>query len=215
MPIVPGVAEEIWHELMEGNHRFCDGRMMQRQLRSQREFLAAGQRPKAIVIGCSDSRVPPELVFDQSLGDLFVIRAAGNVVDTIALGSVEYAVEHLGSRLVIVLGHDRCGAVQAACAGTATSSPNLSAIMLELKPSVQECSRKTGATLIRDVVEKNALRVTKTLVYRSAVLRGAVDAGNLQILAARYDLLTGDVSRVEAQDEFPVISPAETVTHSA
>ena len=203
LSLAPGIAEEIWHELLDGNHRFCDGRMTQYKVRSQRESLTTGQRPKAIIIGCSDSRVPPELVFDQSLGDLFVVRAAGNVVDAIALGSVEYAVEHLGTRLVIVLGHDRCGAVQAACSGSATASPNLNAIMAELRPSVIECSSHKGAALVRDVVEKNALRVSNTLLYKSAVLRKTHDHGDLQIIAARYDLLTGDVSRIEPTDMPP------------
>lgn len=189
--------------------------MTQYQVRSQREALTTGQRPKAIIIGCSDSRVPPELVFDQSLGDLFVVRAAGNVVDTIALGSVEYAVEHLGTRLVIVLGHDRCGAVQAACSGAATSSPNLNAIMAELRPSVLECSSHTGAALIRDVVEKNAQRVADSLLFRSAVLRKTHDKGDIQIIAARYDLLTGDVARLESFDTPDDHVITRSVAHSA
>jgi carbonic anhydrase len=195
-----GIAEETWRELLDGNQRFCEGRMTQYQVRQQREFLVSGQRPKAVIIGCSDSRVPPELVFDQSLGDLFVVRAAGNVVDAIALGSVEYAVEHLGARLVVVLGHDRCGAVQAACSGEKVESPNLRSIMAELQPSVMECSKHGKAALIRDVVEKNALRTSGALMYRSAVLRKSTDKGELQILAARYDLVTGEVAHIEASD---------------
>jgi carbonic anhydrase len=195
-----GIAEKTWHELLDGNRRFCEGRMTQYQVRQQREFLVSGQRPKAVIIGCSDSRVPPELVFDQSLGDLFVVRAAGNVVDAIALGSVEYAVEHLSARLVVVLGHDRCGAVQAACSGEKVESPNLRSIMAELQPSVMECSRHGKAALIRDVVEKNSLRTSDALMYRSAVVRKAFDKGDLQILAARYDIVTGEVARIEAAD---------------
>jgi carbonic anhydrase len=195
-----GIAEKTWHELRDGNRRFCEGRMTQYQVRQQREFLVSGQRPKAVIIGCSDSRVPPELVFDQSLGDLFVVRAAGNVVDAIALGSVEYAVEHLSARLVVVLGHDRCGAVQAACSGEKVESPNLRSIMAELQPSVMECSRHGKAALIRDVVEKNSLRTSDALMYRSAVVRKAFDKGDLHILAARYDIVTGEVARIEAAD---------------
>jgi carbonic anhydrase len=197
---IQGVGEKVWLELLSGNQRFCEGRMTQYQVRQQREFLATGQHPKAVIIGCSDSRVPPELVFDQSLGDLFVIRAAGNVVDAIALGSVEYAVEHLGTRLVVVLGHDRCGAVQAACSGAKVESPNLRSIMAELQPSVMECSKRGGTALIRDVVEKNAARTSDALMYRSTVLRKAIDRGELEILAARYDILTGEVARIEALD---------------
>jgi carbonic anhydrase len=215
LPTAAGIAEETWHELLEGNQRFVDGRMTQYRVRSQRESLISGQRPKAVIIGCSDSRVPPELVFDQSLGDLFVIRAAGNVVDAIALGSVEYAVEHLGTRMVVVLGHDRCGAVQAACSGKPVNSPNLKAIMTELQPSVLECSKQTGAALIRDVVEKNALHVAQSLIYRSTVLRRAHDADELQIIAARYDILNGEISRVQDGESSPARS-AETISvHSA
>jgi carbonic anhydrase len=213
--VIPGAAEEVWQDLLAGNHRFCEGRLTQRQLRSQREFLVSGQRPKAVIIGCSDSRVPPELVFDQSLGDLFVVRAAGNVVDAIALGSVEYAVEHLGTRLVIVLGHDRCGAVQAACSGQKAASPNLWSIMVELQPSVLECSRHTGAALIRDVVEKNALRVSDALLRRSAVLRKAADEGDLQIVSARYDLYSGEVFQLESPSEHRLDESKESAVHSA
>jgi carbonic anhydrase len=197
IPPVAGIAEEVWHELLAGNQRFCDGRLSAHQIRTEREFLVSGQHPKAIVIGCSDSRVPPEMIFDQSLRDLFVIRSAGNVIDAIALGSVEYAVDHLGVRLVIVLGHDRCGAVQAACAGVANPSPNLASILAELKPSVAECAKESGTALIRDVVEKNAARMANALQYRSLVLSEAVSAGDLQIIATRYDLFTGEVLRVE------------------
>lgn len=189
--------------------------MKQYQVRLQRESLVGGQRPKAIIIGCSDSRLPPESVFDQSLGDLFVVRTAGNVVDAIALGSVEYAVEHLGTRLVIVLWHARCGAVQAACSGGATSSPNLNAIMAELMPSVLECSSHTGVALIRDIVEKNAQRVADSLLFRSAVLRKTHDMGDLQIIAAHYDPLTGDVSRLESIDTPDDHVITRSVAHSA
>jgi carbonic anhydrase len=154
-------------------------------------------------------------VFDQSLGDLFVVRAAGNVVDAIALGSVEYAVEHLGTRLVIVLGHDRCGAVQAACSGGTTVSQNMDAILAELKPSVMECSKNSGAALIRDVVEKNAIRTANTLMYRSALLRKAFADGDLQIIAARYDLLTGEVVRIDTTDQPHLRLAMENVMHSA
>ena len=210
-----GIAEETWHELLEGNQRFCEGRMTQYQVRQQREFLASGQRPKAVIIGCSDGRVPPELVFDQSLGDLFVIRAAGNVVDAIALGSVEYAVEHLGTHLVVVLGHDRCGAVQAACLGENVVSPNLRSIMAELQPSVMECSKHAGTALIRDVVEENAVRTSDALIYRSAVVRKSFDKGDLQILAARYDIVTGEVVRIDTTDGHQTQFTKENVTYSA
>jgi carbonic anhydrase len=210
----PGIAEDVWHGLLEGNQRFVDGTMKQYRVKAMRESLFGGQRPKAVIIGCADSRVPPELIFDQSLGDLFVIRAAGNVVDAIGLGSVEYAVEHLSTRLVVVLGHDRCGAVQAACSNQKVSSPNLNSIFNELRPSVSECSN-AGMALVRDVVEKNALRVAKALLYRSAILRTTMAKGDLQILAARYDLLTGEVFRLESPESASHGTSKETAFHSA
>jgi carbonic anhydrase len=195
------VGEEIWLDLMEGNHRFCVGTRALHAWTTEREFLVSGQRPKAIIIGCSDSRVPPELVFDQSLGDLFVVRAAGNVIDAIALGSVEYAVEHLGTRLVVVLGHDRCGAVQAACNGGRGESANLKAILSELKLSVEQCHRTAGAALIRDIVEANARRVADQLLTRSAVLNHQWNIGGMQVIPARYDLYTGEVIRLQQPQE--------------
>jgi carbonic anhydrase len=210
----PGIAEDVWHALLDGNQRFVDGNMKQYRVKAMRDSLVGGQRPKAVIIGCSDSRVPPELIFDQSLGDLFVIRAAGNVIDAIGLGSVEYAVEHLSTRLVVVLGLDRCGAVQAACSKQTVSSPNLNSILNELRPSVSECSHG-GAALVRDVVEKNALRVAKALLYRSAVLRAISAKGDLQILSARYDLLTGEVFRLESSEPPVHTAAKENAVHSA
>ncbi len=214
-PPSTGAGEEVWQELLLGNHRFCEGRLTQYPIHSQREFLVSGERPKAVIIGCSDSRVPPELVFDQSLGDLFVIRTIGNLADAIAIGSVEYAIQRLGTHLVVVLGHDRCEAIQAACSGHKATSPNLKAIIQEIEPSVRECYRVSGGVLIRDVVERNALRVAEALCQHSAVLRRALDDGDLQIIPARYDLSSGEVVRVQSLTDYLPYMTKETAQHSA
>ena len=110
---------------MDGNKRFMAGKPQMRALVSLRQKLASGQSPNVIILSCSDSRTSPELIFDQSLGDLFVIRTAGNVADPVALGSIEYAVDHIHSPLLVVLGHSKCGAVTAACSGEKMPSRQL------------------------------------------------------------------------------------------
>src|SRR5436190_14973819 len=118
-------TEALWKELMDGNKRFVSGNMQKRDVAAARDELAKGQHPKVIVLACADSRVAPELVFDKGLGELFVIRIAGNVADKDALGSIEYAVEHLHSSMIIILGHEKCGAVAAAASKGEIASPNL------------------------------------------------------------------------------------------
>ena len=110
-------ADQIWAKLAAGNKRFINGKTLSHNYVSQRHAVAKGQQPKVAVLSCSDSRVPPEILFDQGLGDLFVVRSAGNSADPLGIGSLEYAVEHLGSVVIVVLGHQNCGAVKAACSG--------------------------------------------------------------------------------------------------
>ena len=127
-------GEKLWAELMEGNQRFVSGQTRSRESVLLRHTLAQGQHPGVIVLACSDSRVAPELLFDQNLGDLFVVRAAGNIADPIEVGSIEYAVEHLGSSLLVVLGHEKCGAVTAACSGEKMPTSSLQAIVDKIRP---------------------------------------------------------------------------------
>lgn len=116
-------AEAVWADLMEGNERFVSGKTNTVQVVRLRQSLAKGQSPKVVVLACSDSRVAPEILFDKSLGELFVVRSAGNIADAIGVGSIEYAVEHLGSSVLVVLGHEGCGAVSAACSGDKMPTP--------------------------------------------------------------------------------------------
>lgn len=191
----PGVSPDtVWAELVAGNKRFVNDAPATREYSHTREKLAKGQAPKAIVVTCSDSRVPPELIFDVNLGEIFVVRAAGNIADKFGVGSIEYAIEHLGSNLIVVLGHESCGAVNAACAGKPLPEPNLSAIGNAIAPA---CKR--GADHSVDAHASVAANVAKSaadIVADSEVIREAVHSGKVQVVRAVYSLGTGQVVRL-------------------
>ena len=189
----PGVAPDAaLARLRDGNQRFVAGALSERaHAPEHRAQLAKGQHPFAIVIACADSRVAPELLFDQGLGDLFVIRNAGNVLDDHVIGSVEYAVEHLHATLVVVLGHSSCGAVTAAVAG-GEAPGHLRAIVDSLAPAVATGSKKPGDA-VDNAVRINAKLSAAALNQSEPILREAVAAGTVKIVAARYDLATGQV----------------------
>ena len=152
-----GSADQIWNQLVAGNHRFATGKGALHDLQAQRESLTKTQHPQVAVLSCSDSRVPPELIFDAGLGDLFVVRSAGEDDDAILIGSLEYAVEHLGSTVIVVMGHQSCGAVTAACSGEKPESDNLEAVVSPIAPSCTKMDRAKPETLdlaIRDHVHR-------------------------------------------------------------
>jgi carbonic anhydrase len=183
--------DQVWKELSAGNQRFVGGKAEPRNLVSRRKELANTQNPLVAVLSCSDSRVPPELVFDEGLGDLFVVRSAGESADALALGSLEYAVKHLGSTMIVVIGHESCGAVKAACSGGKTESPNLAAVVAPIAPS---CSvSKDLDVAVRDHVH----RVAQDLLTKSAILKQAVTEGKLTIVEAYYSLDTGAVTKLK------------------
>lgn len=177
--------------LMEGNDRYVQGKMKPHDFIGERCSLALGQNPFAVIVGCSDSRVGPEIVFDQGLGDLFVVRTAGEVVDEAALGSIEYAVEHLGSTLILVLGHERCGAVSAAVVG-GKAPGHIAAVLKAIEPAVKQAREKSG-DLIENAVRAQAVEVARRLQNAEPILVERVRSGQLKIVAARYDLDTGKV----------------------
>jgi len=187
-------AQEIWADLMEGNHRFVTGKTKTRDLPGLRVSLANAQHPSVVILACSDSRVAPELLFDQSLGDLFVVRSAGNIADAIGVGSIEYAVEHLGSGVLVILGHTKCGAVTAACSGEKMPSSNLQAIVDKIQPAVAK-SRAPGKNdeLIETAIKENVHQSARDVLARSEVLRHFVEQGKLSIFEAEYQLDTGEV----------------------
>jgi carbonic anhydrase len=190
-------AAEVWQGLMAGNRRFVAGKPQVPDLVSLRYKLVAGQSPKAIILACSDSRVGPELIFDQSLGDIFVVRTAGNVADPVALGSIEYAVEHLYSPLLVVLGHQKCGAVNAACSGEKMPSPNLDAIVERIGPAVSRAKAYANSDLlVESAIQENVGQSAHDVQANSEIIRHAVESGKLTVIEAEYELDSGKVIRL-------------------
>jgi len=190
-------AAEVWDSLMAGNRRFVAGKPQTLDLVSLRHKLASGQSPKAIILSCSDSRVGPELIFDQSLGDIFVVRTAGNVADAVALGSIEYAVDHLHTTVLVVLGHQKCGAVNAACSGDKMPSPNLEAIVEKINPAViQAKSYAEADDLVESAIKENVHQSATDLIANSEIIRDAVKSGKLTVIEAEYELESGQVVRL-------------------
>jgi carbonic anhydrase len=186
--------------LQRGNRRFASksGRGGLASLR-RREALVAGQSPFAVILSCSDSRVPAELVFDCGLGELFVVRVAGNVVVPALVGSVEFAVSTFGTQLVVVMGHTNCGAVTAAlqmCDGHPPSSPNVAELVDRIAPAIRSVSRSKHRPLrdiLPDAIRANVRASADALLRESEILRTRTDAGELMVVAAEYALETGEV----------------------
>lgn len=198
-------ASEALKRLRDGNHRFVSevGRHHRHLDRERRESLVAGQAPFAVVLGCADSRVPPELIFDQGLGDLFVIRVAGNVAPPSAVGSVEFAAAELGTRLVVVLGHSNCGAVGATVDAvrrpSQNLSPNLKSIVDRVRPSVKALleTESDTDTLIEKAVRANVRASVDHLRHGSKILERLIDEEDLLVAGAEYALETGEVDFFE------------------
>lgn len=189
--------------LREGNHRFASGLRSVESLisHSRREATLSGQEPFAIILGCSDSRVPAEMVFDQGLGDLFVIRVAGNIVAPSQIGSVEFAAEQFKTRLVVVLGHSLCGAVCATVetlqTQTSGKSLNIKSIVDRIRPSIEslmetELRHNTDA-LIKQAVRANVRASVNQLKHGSAIMEHLIEHDGLLIVGAEYSLETGVV----------------------
>jgi carbonic anhydrase len=188
--------------LKEGNRQFLSGQPVRPQLTSQerRAALAVEQRPFCVLVGCSDSRVSPEVLFGRGLGDLFIVRNAGNVVDLAAMGSIEYGVAVLGAPLIVVLGHERCGAVQAAINVVENDQvyPGSIGQMIEpIIPAVLRARRQGLDDLLDRSVRANVDRVVARLRATEQMLAEPQRAGRLKIVGARYDLDDGSVAFFE------------------
>jgi carbonic anhydrase len=208
----PAVSpDEALQKLMDGNKRYVENQMTGSKLCDlpTRTGLAKSQHPYAIVLTCSDSRVPPEIIFDKGLGEIFVIRVAGNVADPTVVGSIEYAAEHLGSPLIMVMGHERCGAVKATVEskGKTTGSANIDAIVKAVAPSVKtaakdcqickddkKCADTKKEEFIECVVDANAKNVAASLTKKSKILTHLLHENKIKIVAAKYDLDDGVVT---------------------
>ena len=188
--------EEALEILREGNRRFLAGRVNRRAASSERRLeLASGQRPFAVLVGCSDSRVSPEILFGRRLGELFIVRNAGNTVDQSALGSIEYAVLELGTPLILVLGHESCGAVSAAVdivQENATFPGSIGAMVEPIVPAVLAV-RDAEGDLLDNAVRENVRRIVERLKTSEPLLIDPINAGTLRVVGARYDLETGEV----------------------
>jgi len=191
----PSVAPtEAISKLKEGNGRYTSGNPQHPgQTAERRTELARTQHPFAAIVSCSDSRVPPEIVFDQGLGDLFIVRVAGNVINDEGLGSLEYTVDHLGTRLILVLGHQRCGAVDAAretIAAKGKAPGHIESLVKAIKPAVEATAKDDLET----TVKANVKNVVQALRSSTPILKADVDSGKIQVIGGYYSVDTGAVT---------------------
>lgn len=191
-------GDESLTKLMDGNKRFVSGNLAQKDLGdAKRKELAKGQKPFAIVLTCSDSRVAPELLFDQGLGDVFVVRVAGNVVDPVVIRSIEYAAEHLGTPFLLILGHSHCGAVKATLEVN-ESKGKPCVLAQKIMPAVLTAKKKGGShdEILETAIKENVKNVYKD-VMKSKIINHLVHEGKLKIVAGEYSLATGEVETIE------------------
>jgi carbonic anhydrase len=190
-------ADQALQRLKAGNERFRTGRSLHCDLMAQIKATAQGQAPIAAVLGCMDSRVAPELVFDQQLGDILSVRVAGNIVNTDNLGSLEYATKVLGTKLIVVLGHSECGAIKGAIDDVKLG--NVTAMLASIRPSVLKAAEGEGdhtsknKKFVQSVADQNARDSASLLTARSEVLAALVKEHQLKIVSAMHDVSTGEI----------------------
>ncbi len=193
-------AREVWQQLVEGNDRFVKGSPVGRDLPALRESLVKGQHPKAAVLCCSDSRTPAEVVLDQCLGDLFVVRTAGLVLEPTSLGSLEYAVAHLHVPLLVILGHEFCGAVTATVHHPDLDESHITAIVRQIAPAATQAQQSglAGPELVEKANDLHLQSLYEALGQKSPILRQALDSRDLGVVVAKYFLTTGRVEKLAA-----------------
>lgn len=185
--------------LKNGNIRYTKTRLRSDGAsKADRDRLLSGQKPHSIILSCSDSRIPPEVIFDQKLGEIFVIRTAGGAIDSIAIASIEYAVEHLGTKLIVVLGHEECGAVKAsikALDGSSAGSPHLDKLVADIQPRIRTmmAGKKSPSSRVAEEAVENAKGIKKDLESRSAIIQGKLKENGILIVPALYHLESGVV----------------------
>ena len=186
----------VLEDLLDGNKRFVSQQSTHpRQDADARNLLAKGQKPKAVVVCCSDSRVAPEIIFDQGLGDLFVVRTAGNSVDKLALGSIEYAVLELKCKLIVVVGHEKCGAVKATIEGHQLPGA-LPTVLAPIRHAVKTAKLAKG-DLLQNSVRQHVRDVVTSISSADKVMRSAVATMGVKVVGGTYSLDTGSVSLVQ------------------
>lgn len=213
-------SDQALQKLLDGNKQYVENKLTNASASdsASRSALAKAQKPYAIILSCSDSRVPPEIIFNKGLGEIFVVRVAGNVPDPVVLGSIEYAAEHLGSPLVMVLGHERCGAITATveAKGKNTGSTNIDAIVKAIAPSIKaaladcdacknekKCIEAKKNEFVECLVDSNAKTVAAQLTKRSKILKHLVEAKKIRIVSAKYDLDDGVVTLLQEGAVYP------------
>ncbi|MGD1026717.1 carbonic anhydrase [Candidatus Binatus soli] len=189
-------AEQALQLLLEGNQRYVAGKLEHpNQTPARRAEVAKGQHPFAAVLACSDSRTSPEIIFDRGLGDIFTVRVAGNVADQVVIESLDYSVKHLGVRLLMILGHRRCGAVIAAVEGYEEVNKDVGPMLLDLYPAVRATQGMPGDP-VENAVRENVKLVVKNLAA-SQELSAMVKSGELKIVGGIYDLDTGTIEMLK------------------
>ena len=196
--ISPSMALEL---LKEGNKRFVNNLKANRNLLQQANETSDGQHPFAVVLSCIDSRTSAELIFDQGLGDIFSVRIAGNIINEDILGSMEFACKLAGSKIIVVLGHSKCGAVKGAC--DHAEMGNLTALLAKIRPAVddeletKDNRNSTNATFVENVAAINVKRTVKSILERSTILEHMIANGEIGIIGGMHDLTTGHVTYYE------------------
>lgn len=192
----PVTPEAIWQTLMTGNATYVAGTLPYADLAARRDETAGGQHPPVTILSCSDSRVPPELVFGRTVGDLFVVRVAGEVADSFAIGSIEYAVEHDWTKLIVVMGHEECGAVVAALSPDDPPTPSLVTLVQRIRESFVGLLSWSDSDRVERGVKANARSSAAYLLAHSAVIRKAVLDHHVGLVVAYYHLKSGKVEEL-------------------
>lgn len=199
--------EKALERLVQGNQRFISDKLKHpNRTGMRREAIKTTQKPFAIILGCSDSRVSPEIIFDQGLGDLFIIRVAGNVIDAVGIDSIEYAANHLGSSIVLVLGHEKCGAVSAVVSNQASDIPTIARL---IEPAVEKTRNLQGNHLVNAITE-NIHRVVAQ-IQQTPVIAKLIEQKKLKIMGGYYHLETGKVDLLEVHSK----AAASSAIHKA
>jgi carbonic anhydrase len=199
-------GDEALQKLMDGNKRYVAGNLAKKDLGdTKRKELAKGQKPFAIILTCSDSRVPPEILFDQGLGDIFIIRVAGNVVDPIVLRSIEYGAEHLNAPLLFILGHTKCGAVTATLEILETKGEPCP-LAKKIMPAAEKATKKGGTKdeILETAIKENVKNVYKDVI-KSKIISHLVQEDKLKIVAGEYNIATGKIEMIE----LPKVAPGK------
>ena len=193
--ITPNMALEL---LKEGNKRFVNNLKVNRNLLQQANETSDGQHPFAVILSCIDSRTSAELIFDQGLGDIFSVRIAGNIINEDILGSMEFACKVAGSKIIVVLGHTKCGAVKGAC--DHVEMGNLTALLSKIRPAVDdeietnENRNSSNSTFVENVARINVQRTVRSVIERSPILKDMIEKGEIGIVGGTHDITTGQVT---------------------